>query len=151
VFDQLIVSHLTTNSDNWEENILIMSKIFFLSPARKFNTNQGMLTLLKVMYYLGYLPFSWFDESNEEFFQISNWKTFFILLFDFLLVLLFPVYFYFWHIYNIGKDFDASLLIQPSYHIKLNDGSLTTAMSQLVYVDFVFIGFWTIAFVGETK
>jgi len=126
-----------------------MSKIIFLSLRKRFDTNQGMLTLLKVMYYLGYLPFSWFNENDTEYFEISNWKTFFMLLFDFLLILLIPANYYFWHLYNLGKDFDMSLLLQPSYYVKMNDGVFTTAISQLIFVAWVGLIFWAFAYIGN--
>jgi len=101
------------------------------------------------MYYLGYLPFSWFNENDTEYFEISNWKTFFMLLFDFLLILLIPANYYFWHLYNLGKDFDMSLLLQPSYYVKMNDGVFTTAISQLIFVAWVGLIFWAFAYIGN--
>jgi len=126
-----------------------MSKIVFLSPQKNSNANQGMLTFLKVMYYLGYLPFSWFSEDSPEFFKVSNWKTFFMLLYDLLLALLVPAYYYFWHIYNFGNDFDTSLLLKPSYYIGLYDGVVTTALSQIVFVACLCFAFWTFAYIGK--
>ncbi len=126
-----------------------MSKIVFLSPQKQAIANPAMLTFLKVMYYLGYLPFTWFDESNPEIFKISNWKTFFILIFDFLLGLIIPAYYYFWFHFNMGLNFDMNSLLNPSYYNDINDGLVTTALSQFIYVAVTTICFWVYSLVGE--
>jgi hypothetical protein len=125
-----------------------MSKEVFISEKHS-NMRPTILSFVKAMYYFGYLPFSWLERGESEFFKINAKKTLIIFLFDLLLALMVPLYFYLWHLLNITENFEMSLLLKPSYYTELNDGVITTTLSQLVYVAFVSIGFWAFSFVGE--
>ena len=115
---------------------------------------------LKVMYYFGYLPFHWnkaaadgdaiadSESVDQTKFRISRAKTIIILVFDFLLAFLAPMYFVFWHWINID-DFEFSQMFRASYFVQLNGGTVTTALTQLTAIVITSCMFWIFAAFGK--
>ena len=116
-----------------------MTKVTLMNNPGK--QNRSLMTLLKMMYYFGYLPISWVSTKDPEYceiaFRISIWKTILMLIFDLLLSLLIPTYFYLFHVLNKDENFDLRQLWSPSYYISLNDGIMTTTFSQMLQAIFV--------------
>ena len=87
-----------------------MLKVTPLGGRKLEMINSKMISFLKVMYYFGYLPFTWTSIDDPQYdevkFEISNVKTFLMLILDLALGLLVPFYFILWHWLNLGKDFD---------------------------------------------
>lgn len=125
-----------------------MTRIFPIQVKDK-NMNVGMIAFLRVMYYFGYLPFNWKGGDDEVRFEISKLKLCLMFAFDFALALWIPLYFVIWHRINLGDAFDLSLLLRPSYYVDLNDGVITTAISQMSYVSAALWLFWLYSYVGE--
>ena len=92
-----------------------MLKVTPLGGRKLEMINSKMISFLKVMYYFGYLPFTWTTIDDPQYdevkFEISNCKTILMLTYDFIIGLLVLFYFYLWHWLNLGKDFDMTLLL----------------------------------------
>jgi len=132
--------------------LIKMSRIApVLAKARQMNVS--MTAFLKVMYYFGYLPFTWTAEDDPNFeavkFEVSKLKMSLMLAFDFALALCIPFYIFVWHKINLGDDFDCALLLRPSYYVRLNDGVVTTAISQIVFMAAALWMFWIHSYVGK--
>ena len=128
-----------------------MSRVVSI-PLKKLQINRRMMAFLKIMYYFGYLPINWKNEDDPSFdeikFEISKVKTVVMFVADFALALWIPLYFYIWHWINLGPDFDMGLLLMPSYYVDLNDGVITTALSQTAYVMIAIFIFWLYSVIG---
>ena len=115
--------------------------------------NLKLLRYLKVMYFLGYLPISWKTSKDpcddEKFFQNSTVKSFVMFFIDSALAMNFLVLYYIWHLLNMGKDFDLSLIWTPKYIVGIYDGVVTTALSQLFYFMFPNMIFWMYTYFGK--
>ena len=128
-----------------------MSRVVSI-PLKKLQINRRMMAFLKIMYYFGYLPINWKNEDDPSFdeikFEISKVKTVVMFVADFALALWIPLYFYIWHWINLGPDFDMGLLLMPSYYVDLNDGVITTALSQTAFVMIAIFIFWLYSVIG---
>ena len=128
-----------------------MTKVMVLTKD-SYDHNQSMVNYLKLMYYFGYLPFSWVSERDPEYveikFRISKFKVFIILTFDILLSLLLPAYFYLFNILNVDPNFNPKRLISPDYFYVINDGVETTAITQMAYVCILILGSWAYSHTG---
>jgi len=107
------------------------------------NEGSGLLRLLQLMYYLGFLPVEWMTNTNGSVtgFKICRVKSVFMITVDTLLALLIPAYFCLWHWLNV-EDFDLARIWKISYYQQLNDGTVTTTLCQLLYVGFPSSIFW---------
>ena len=135
-----------------KSNCYPMSRVVSI-PVKNMEINWRMMAFLKIMHYCGYLPINWKAEDDPSFdeikFEISKLKTVVMFVADFALALWIPLYFYIWHRINLGEDFDMSLLLKPSYYVGLNDGVVTTAISQMIYMTFAVWIFWLYSFIGQ--
>ena len=116
------------------------------------NQNWSLITFIKVMYWFGYLPFSWVSEKDPEYseikFRISSIKTCIMLIVDLLLAMLIPLYFYLFNVLNVDPDFNPKQYLNPKFYIDMNDGIVTSAMSQMIYVNILVVGAWAFSFTG---
>ena len=114
--------------------------------------NLNLLTYLKVMYVLGYLPISWENSkdcyNNGNFFKNSTIKSCIMLIFDFALALNCVTFYYMWHFLNMDKEFDLSSIWTLNYYVGIYDGVVTTALSQLCFCMFPTMVFWIYTFMG---
>ena len=119
-----------------------------------YPTQAIMIRYLKVMYYLGFLPVQWNNGEDPEVgdlkFKISKAKIVLILIFDFILALFSPIYFFLWHWINID-GFDMSLMFAPSYYTELSTGSVTTSLTKLSSIVLASSMFWIFASFGKFK
>ena len=131
-----------------------LAKVTLMAEERG-QQNLPMMAFIRVMYYFGYLPFSWVSQLDPEYldikFRISNWKTFILLTFDLLLALTVPLYFYLFNIVNVDPNFDPRQFLKPKYYIDMNDGLVTNALSQLIYVYTLAIGTWSFSYMGKSE
>ena len=115
--------------------------------------NLQLMRYLKMMYFLGYLPISWETSTdlynNGNFFKNSTIKSCVMLIFDSLMGLSFITLYYVWHLLNMDKDFDLSLIWTPKYIIGVYNGVVTSALSQLFYCFFPSMVFWIYTFLGN--
>ena len=134
-----------------KSNCYTMSRVVSI-PVKNMEINWRMMAFLKIMHYCGYLPIKWKAEDYPSFdeikFEISKVKTVVMFVADFALALWIPLYFYIWHWINLGPDFDMGLLLMPSYYVDLNDGVITTALSQTAYVMIAIFIFWLYSVIG---
>lgn len=130
-----------------------MTKVRLMTKERH-DHNGSMMAYLKVMYYFGFLPFSWVSERDPEHyefkFRISGLKTFIMLMMDLLLSLLVLAYFYVFNILNVDPNFDPRQLLNPSYFLALNDGVMTTSLTQMVFVAILLVGSWAYSLTGKS-
>ena len=116
------------------------------------NKNWSLITFIKVMYWFGYLPFSWVSEKDPEYseikFRISSIKTCIMLIVDLLLAMLIPLYFYLFNVLNVDPDFNPKQYLNPKFYIDMNDGIVTSAMSQMIYLNILVVGAWAFSFTG---
>ena len=61
-----------------------------------------------------------------------------MLIVDLLLAMLIPLYFYLFNVLNVD----------PKFYIDMNDGIVTSAMSQMIYVNILVVGAWAFSFTG---
>ena len=112
--------------------------------------NWSLITFIKVMYWFGYLPFSWVSEKDPEYFEIkfriSSTKTCIMLIVDLLLAMLIPLYFYLFNVLNVDPDFNPKQYLNPKFYI--DDGIVTSAMSQMIYLNILVVGAWAFSFTG---
>ena len=129
-----------------------MTKVMLMSKDN-YDHNGSMMTYLKVMYYFGFLPFSWVSERDPEHFEIkfriSGLKTFIMMMIDLLLSLLVPAYLYVFNILNVDPNFDPKKLLSPNYYLSLNDSVITTTLTQVVFVAFIVVSFWAYPLTGR--
>ena len=121
--------------------------------ATKINQgNMKLLKYLRLMYWMGFLPFEWIDPESPEFqnvkFRVSGCKTILILLADLLIGSLVILYFPIWHMLNMGKDFEMNLLLDPEYYKKVF-GSTTSAFCNLQFLTMPLFAFWAYAAMGN--
>ena len=123
-----------------------------LMAGEECNQNWSLITFIKVMYWFGYLPFSWVSEKDPEYseikFRISSIKTCIMLIVDLLLAMLIPLYFYLFNVLNVDPDFNPKQYLNPKFYIDMNDGIVTSAMSQMIYVNILVVGAWAFSFTG---
>ena len=115
--------------------------------------NLGLMRHLKLMYYMRFLPVTWKNnqdhDNNEIFFENSTIKSVLLLSFDFIVAMNVFVYFYVWHLVNMGKDFDIRCIWTATYIVGVYNGHVTTALSQLFFILFPVFLFWLNTYLGE--
>ena len=130
-----------------------MASVMPAAIARQ-NQNWSLIQYLRVMYYFGFLPFAWVSEKEPKYFEIkftiSIWKTVTMLVLDMVLALLIPTYFYLFSILNVNPNISPKEVFSPSYFLAMNDGVVTTSLSQFAYIFSMMLGAWTISFTGKS-
>jgi hypothetical protein len=113
--------------------------------------DDRMLSFLRMMYYVGFLPINWIttDETDLKL-EMSTLKSIVMLIFDILVASMIPAYFFIWHWLNI-EGFKFTQLLDLNYYISLNEGFVTTALCQLVYIAFPVTTFWVYCWIGKNK
>lgn len=115
--------------------------------------NIKLVRLLKGMYFLGYLPITWKSvqdpDQNDIFFKNSTIKSMLIIILDVIIAMSVFVFFYVWHLINMGKDFDISQIWTLNYIVGIYDGRVTTALSQFFFILFPALLFGLYTFIGK--
>ena len=125
------------------------AKIF--NKVRPMKTKgSGLLRILKLLYYFGFLPVRWTTDGNGSVtgFEISRVGSILMIILDSLLALLIPAYFCLWHWLNI-ENVDLTKIWKISYYQELNDGTVTTTLCQILYIGFPSGLFWVYCKTGE--
>ena len=148
----LLHSEEDQNYPNLEMKINVIETGDVLN-AQKFASknpqgNASLAKYLKLMYWMGYLPLEWIDEEiSQATFRVSNCKTVWILIADFIIGSSIMIYFPIWHRLNMGEEFDLKQLLNPDY-FKNVFGSTTIAFCNLQFLTMPLMGFWTYALLG---
>ena len=71
-----------------------------------------------------------------------------MLIVDLLLAMLIPLYFYLFNVLNVDPDFNPEQYLNPKFYIDMNDGIVTSAMSQMIYLNILVVGAWAFSFTG---
>ena len=114
--------------------------------------NEKFLRYLKYMVFFGYLPFTWIEQdepdSSKSKFKISFWKSILIVLVDLSIVLVMLAYVPVWHILNLGPTFDLSLILKTDYYVKVFGGTMTTVLSEFIFIFYPSMCWWIFIVIG---
>ena len=115
-------------------------------------TNVEMIKCLKIMSCLGYLPISWIKPDHPEYaekkFKITLRKSLAIACFDIVIALIVVAFVPFWHLLNVGPDFDFHLLLKPDYYSHIMQGSSTSTLSYFSFIFYPSFFWWIYIKVG---
>jgi hypothetical protein len=95
-----------------------------LAEKSKLLSNVKLLTYLKMMYYMGYLPVSWITQANgssfkENKFEVNLRNSIKMACLDILIASVIIAYLPVWHLLNMGPSFDLAVLAKPDYYISI--------------------------------
>ena len=127
-----------------------------LNKAEKHSDVQNVKLLrhLKIMFYLGYLPIEWTEETDSAEILISGFKnsrtkSALIAILDILIATLVVTYIPVWHLLNVGSSFDLKLLATTDYYVQVFNGTMTDAFTQLMYLAFPTLVWWIYVKIGN--